>query len=76
MKKEFFKSFIILYFSFIISGCVKESEFAICGNSCYSTRPWTIETLDRAMPCFISKEECEQWARAHGYGGSGCIKCD
>jgi hypothetical protein len=72
MKKAIF--LFILYF---FTSCKKEdADIRICVNKCSATTPWKVESLDLGLPCFSTKEECLNWADAHGYNGYSCVKCD
>jgi hypothetical protein len=62
--------------AFFIGGCDKElGNTNICANRCPDNAPWRVESLDLGLPCFSSKEACEQWSREHSYY-KPCVKCN
>ncbi len=76
MKVNVYRTTFLLMLAMMLGTCQKEEEIVICANRCTSSAPWRVESLDLGLPCFGTKEACEQWAVTNGYGGKGCVKCD
>ena len=67
---------MLMITAFILNMCSSDDDWDIKLCSCPSTAPWSVESLDLGLPCFKTKEECEEWAKKSGYGDEPCIKCD
>lgn len=81
MKKSMF-NLILLFISTIFLGMCSGDDFVedidvkFCGEGCFSSTPWRVESLDLNLPCFSTKDACLEWAASHGYSDKPCIKCD
>lgn len=56
--------------------CKKKETFTICATHCSTAAPWTIESLDIGLPCFVTQDSCLQWASTHGYSDKPCVMCN
>ena len=68
---------IILFVSiFFLSTCGSDEDWLIVCDSCPSSKPWSVWSIDLRHPCFETKAECEAWAEGTLPVGWECEKCD
>lgn len=68
---------LILFVSiFFLSTCGSDEDWLIVCDSCPSSTPWSVWSIDLRHPCFETKAECEAWAEGTLPVGWECEKCD
>lgn len=55
--------------------CGKDSYDIVVCDSCPSSKPWSLWSIDLRHPCFETKSECQTWAEGL-YFDPECQKCD
>ncbi len=76
MKK--LKYYFVLLFGLVslLVNCDDDYDLIIC-DSCSSSSPWSVWSLDLSNPCFETKSKCEDWARNNLAGDQWkCQICD
>jgi hypothetical protein len=75
---KFYKiSFVIFIIAamFFFSRCGDDPYDIIVCNSCPSSKPWSLWSIDLRHPCFETKSECQTWAEGQ-YFDPECQICN
>ena len=65
MKKLKYILVLLLGVTVFLADCSKDDDWLIVCDSCPSSKPWSVWSIDLSNPCFSTKSECEAWAKSH-----------